>query len=344
MRRTLKTGGVVLGGLLVLAAGVIPFVVGVRPIIGARARALADRHFDATPARLERGRYLVTAVSGCFVCHGELDWQTPGFPVQAGTEGSGRVWNREGLPFVTAPNITPDSETGAGAWTDDMLARAIREGIGHDGRTLFPLMPYAQYRLMSDEDLASIVVYLRTLPPVKRALPQTTVPFPVNRLIQALPQPVTAHISDPDRRNAVAYGDYLTRLGACRDCHTPVDAQNQPIAALEFSGGFVLTGPYGQVASRNLTPSPSGIPYYDADLFIEAMRTGRVKARTIHDAMPWLVYGRQTDEDLRAIFAFLQTVKPVTHRVDNTLSPTRCPVCGGTHGGGDQNVAPGRTS
>ena len=78
--------------------------------------------------------------------------------MKAGTEGGGRSFDHEGLPFVTAPNITPDRETGAGAWADDMLARAIREGIGHDGRTLFPLMPYTQYRYMSDEDLASVVV------------------------------------------------------------------------------------------------------------------------------------------------------------------------------------------
>ena len=67
---------------------------------------------------------------------------------------------------VISPNLTPDKETGAGNWTDDMLARAVREGIGHDGRTLFPLMPYMNYREMPDEDLASVIAYLRTLPPL----------------------------------------------------------------------------------------------------------------------------------------------------------------------------------
>jgi mono/diheme cytochrome c family protein len=338
MRRLVKVVGLVVVGVLLLGAVAVPMAIGIRPIIGARARAVTDRRFEATPARLERGRYLVTAVSACFSCHGELDWDAPGFPVKAGTDGGGRVWDREGLPFLTAPNITPDRETGAGDWTDDMIARAIREGIGHDGRTLFPLMPYTQYRSMSDEDVASIVVFLRTLSPMKRSLPRTTVPFPVNRFIHAVPQPVNAPVPEPDRRNRVAYGDYLTRLGACRDCHTPADARNQPIAALEFGGGFVLTGPYGQVASRNLTPAPSGIPYYDADLFVEVMRTGMVKARKIHDAMPWHSYAGQTDDDLRAIFAFLQSVAPVAHRVDNTLPATRCAVCGGRHGAGDQNV------
>jgi hypothetical protein len=182
-------------------------------------------------------------------------------------------------------------------------------------------------------------VYLRTLPALKRELPPTSVPFPVNRLINSAPQPVTTTVPEPDRTDSVAYGHYLTRLGACRDCHTPVDSRNRPIAELEFGGGFVLTGPYGQVASRNLTTDASGIPYYDANLFIEAMRTGSVKARKLHDAMPWSSYRHQTDDDLRAIFAFLQTVKPVTHRIDNSLPATKCPVCGGTHGAGDQNVA-----
>lgn len=338
MRRALKIIGVVALGISLLAAIVVPLAIGIRPIIGARSRPLTDRRFEPTPARLARGRYLVTAVSGCFFCHGEVDWSASGFPVKAGTEGGGRVWDREGLPFLTVPNITSDRETGAGAWTDDMLARAIREGIGHDGRTLFPVMPYTQYHSMSDEDVASIVVYLRTVPALKRTLPPTKVPFPVSRFIHAVPQPLTAPVPEPDRRNHLQYGNYLTRLAACRDCHTPADARNQPIPALEFSGGFVLVGPYGQVASRNITSAPSGIPYYDADLFIEVMRTGSVKARKVHDAMPWRVYRQQTDGDLRAMFAFLQTVAPVPHRVDNTLPATRCAVCGGMHGGGDQNV------
>lgn len=339
MKRVLKIAGLVFVVVIVLVAAALPFVIGIRPIIGAKSRDLTDRRVESTPARLERGRYLVTAVTGCTFCHGELDWKAPGFPIKAGTEGGGRSWAEEGLAFVTAPNITPDRDTGAGAWTDDMLARAIREGIGHDGRTLFPIMPYTQYRHMSDEDLASVIVYIRSLPALKRELPPTQVPFPVNRFINAVPEPVTEPVPEPDRRNPVAYGDYLTRIGACRDCHTPMDAQNQPIAALEFGGGFVLTGPYGQVASGNITPDPSGIPYYDANLFLEMMRTGMVKARKIHDQMPWNAYGKQTDDDLKAMFAYLQTVKPVKHRVDNMLPPTACPVCGGTHGGGDTNVA-----
>lgn len=339
MRRLLKIGGAVLLGLLIPVAVALPLTIGLRPIIGPKARTLTDRRFAVTPERLERGRYLVTAVNGCTLCHGERDWSAPGVPVKPGTEGAGRVWDQEGLPYVTAPNITPDPETGAGTWTDDMFARAIREGIGQDGRALFPLMPYQQFRHMADEDLASIVVYLRSLPPIKRSLPKTQMPFPVSRLINAAPEPLTSPVPSPDRGDPVAYGRYLVHMASCRECHTPRDNRQAPITALEFSGGMVFTGPYGQVASRNITSDPSGIPYYDADLFVEMMRTGMVKARKIHDEMPWVGFGRQTDEDLRAIFAFLQTVPPVTHRVDNALPPTSCPVCYGTHGAGEQNVA-----
>ena len=67
------------------------------------------------------------------------------------------------------------------------------------------------------------------------------------------------------------------------------------------------------------------------------MHTGFVGAREVSDAMPWAAYGQMTDEDLRAIFAYLKTLKPVKHRIDNDLPPTDCPVCGKKHGGGDKN-------
>ena len=337
MRRWLKIAGLCLLTLLVLVAAALPALVGIRPFIGPRARPLTERRFEPTPQRLERGQYLVNSVSGCVYCHSELDWQSPGFPIKVGTVGGGRSWAEEGLPWISAPNITPDPQTGAGNWTDDMLARAIREGIGHDGRALFPLMPYPQYKYMSDEDLASVIVYTRSLTPLRRTLAASDIPFPVNRLINGVPEPVATSVPDPNRGSPVAYGEYLVRMAACRDCHTPADAQGAAVPGMDFAGGFPLIGPYGQVASTNVTPAPSGIPYYTDELFLEMMRMGRVKARKIHDAMPWSFYGTQTDDDLKAMFAYLKTVTPVQHRVDNSLPPTDCPRCGNRHGAGDQN-------
>ena len=139
-------------------------------------------------------------------------------------------------------------------------------------------------------------------------------------------------ISTPEKR-----GKYLVTLSGCTDCHTPLDARGQRMTGLESAGGFVLEGPWGRFASSNLTPDPSGIPYYDQALFTEAIRTGYVKARKLSQIMPWHAYRGMTDEDLAAMFAYVKTFRPVRHHVDNGEPPTLCKVCGQTHGGGDRN-------
>ena len=324
---------------VVLLGSAISATVGWRPFIGAEARALTDRRIDVTPARLERGEYIVRNVSGCLFCHSDLDTSIEGLPVKAGLAGAGRPLTAEDLPWLTAPNLTPDKETGAGAWTDDMLARAIREGIGYDGRTLFPMMPYQNFAKMSDEDLASVIAYIRSLPAVRREHPKTAIPFPVNRLINSAPQPIDGAVPAPDLSTPEKRGEYIVTLASCSDCHTPMDDRGQFVPGMKFAGGNILK--YGDAraprAAMNLTPAPSGIPYYNEALFVETMRTGRVRERQLSDVMPWGHYRGMTDEDLKAIFAFLKTVTPVDHTVDNTLQPTKCEKCGLSHGGGERN-------
>src|ERR1043166_8022927 len=157
---------------------------------------------------------------------------------------------------LVRPNITPDNETGIGNWSDDTLARAIREGIGHDGRALFPRMPYPHYREMSDEDLASVIVYLRTVPAVRNQLPTTRMPFPLNFFMQNVPQPLTAAVPASDQSTPVARGAYLVKMGACAACHTPQE-NVQPLPGMDFAGGFLLHEPKGDVVSANITPAKS---------------------------------------------------------------------------------------
>jgi mono/diheme cytochrome c family protein len=340
MKKALK---VLLWSLASLAALVIMGItvtIGWRPFVGPRARPLAARRFEPTPERLARGTYLVEHVTACMECHSPHRWTEHDAPIDANMLGAGQVIPMKGLPGrVVAPNLTPDPETGAGTWTDDQLVRAIREGIGHDGRALFPMMPYQHFRSLSDEDVASIVVYLRALPPVRRQQPATELAFPVRYLIRSVPEPLTAPVASPDVSTLVERGAYLVSVAACGECHTPQDDQGRPIPGMEFAGGFVFEGPWGRVASANLTPAPSGIPYYDVTLFKEVMRTGYVKARPINQIMPWHAFGGMTDEDLAAIFAYLTTLKPVAHRVTNDEHepPTFCPLCRHVHGYGDQN-------
>jgi mono/diheme cytochrome c family protein len=324
--------------IAVLVAVAITFTIGWRPFLGPRSRPLSDRKFERTPERLARGQYLANSVMGCTYCHSEHDWKAAGGAPIPAKLGAGQVFPEKNLPgVVIAPNLTPDQETGAGTWTDDQFARAIREGIGHEGRTLFPLMPYGHFRTMSDEDLASIVVYLRSLPPVRNPLPKTEIIFPVKYLIRAAPQTVNDPVPPPDVSTPVKRGEYLTRMASCATCHTP-QQRGQANMNLLFAGGFSFNvGPLATVTSANLTPDPSGISYYDENLFFQAMRTGKVKARELSAVMPWVAYRNMTDDDLKAIFAYLRTVKPLHHRVDNALPPTFCKLCQGTHGAGDQN-------
>ncbi len=327
-----------LTGIVLLLIIGISLTIGWRPFLGPKARPLTARAFESTPQRLVRGHYLATAVSGCSYCHSEHDWNTSDRPILPGREGVGEPIPFAGLPGrVVAPNLTPDAQTGAGSWTDDQLARAVREGIGHDGRALFPLMPYPRFRSMADEDLASIIVYLRSLPPVPHELPATEIIFPVKYLIRNAPEPLTATVPQPNSSDRVAWGQYLVTIAGCEDCHTPQDAHGQEISGMSFSGGNVLEEPGAKAAATNLTTDASGISYYDETTFLKAMRTGYVGARKLSPAMPYAFYGNMTDDDLKAIFAYLRTVKPVKHRVDNSLPPTYCKLCRQWHGAGEQN-------
>ena len=332
----MKTLGKILLVICLLLAVAITFTIGWRPFIGPRARATTRRQFERTPERLARGRYLVVGLVGCEVCHSPKDWNTHGAPNLPGMELAGQILPLPGLPgTVVASNLTPDPETGAANWTDDQIARSIREGIGHDGRTIFPMMPYAAYRALSDEDVASIVVYLRSIPPVHNPLPPTRVNFPVNYLIRNAPQPLSGPVSGPGpQATPIERGKYLVAIGC--GCHTPTDRKG-PIRGLEHGGGEVLNGPWGEVTSANITPDASGIGYFDEALFLQAMRTGFVKARKLNSIMPFGEFTNLTDDDLKAIFAYLRSVPPVKHRVDNSLPPTYCKLCRQRHGAGDQN-------
>ena len=332
IKRLLKIAGYGFLGLIVLLAGVITFTIGWRPIFGAKARALTDRKFEPTPARFERGKYLVEGVVGCFDCHSKFDNKAPEGPVLISPKGAGSVFLEEGEMRVVASNITPDKETGIGNWSDDAVARSIREGIGNDGRALFPIMPYGEFRHMSDEDLASVIAYVRSAEPTPSQLPKTHLPFPLSRLVNNFPEPIDAPVPQPDVSTPEKRGEYLAHLGACTDCHTP-HRRGTPIPGMYLAGGDT----FGEVASTNITLDPSGISYYDEALFLNVIRTGHVKARPLKPPMPWRLYRNMTDEDLKSIFAYLRTVKPVKHRVDNTVPPTECKLCGQKHGLGDSN-------
>jgi hypothetical protein len=234
---------------------------------------------------------------------------------------------------IVAPNITPDVETGAGRWTDDMLARAIREGIGHDGRALYWGMWYQSFAGLSDEDLAAVIVYLRALPPVRNALPATLLPEEERAANAMSPRPITAPVPGPPTGDSRALGRYLIGVADCTGCHTAWEAPRNPGL---LAGGNEIGRDQRAAFSSNLTRHESGVGY-PRDTFIAVMRSG--KGGSLHPIMPWVAFMGLTASDLGAMYDALGDTYPVAHYVGNVGEPRHCIVCGQKHPFGEHNVS-----
>ncbi|HEV2387511.1 MAG TPA: hypothetical protein VGS20_09670 [Candidatus Acidoferrales bacterium] len=311
-----------------------------RPPAQNRAAGAAEFTAAATTARLARGRYLVEAVAGCFDCHSEQEYVHGALLIKPGFKGAGHLWAPGEIPLppgsaVVSPNITPDKETGIGSWTDAQIERAVRRGVANDGRPLFNLMPYWEYRILSDEDMKAIIVYLRSIPAVHRSLPITKLPFPVQvDMNEAIVPPLPKNPSPEVRR-----GWQLARLAGCADCHTPILADGSRPPTLLLAGGLRFEGPFGTAFSTNITPDPSGISFMNAAMFVRTLRTGRVNGTglKLSPVMPVKSYRNMTAADLTAIYAYLRAVKPVHHEIDDVAPATYCKVDKEKHGLGDRN-------
>lgn len=285
------------------------------------AAARAGGEDDAAAAAtngpsIERGRYIAEAVADCTGCHtrhNPHDFAEMTGPHWAGGEEFGPEW---GLPgsFVT-PNVTPDPETGIGLWTPAEIKRAIRHGINREGERLFPLMPYYMYRYMSERDLDSLVMYLRSLPPHPHPsrrvsdlkIPRSAIP-PQPPLQEPVPEPPT----DP-----VGYGEYLLLIANCMTCHSPTKG-GQPVPGRLLAGGVRITGPFGTISTPNITPDmKTGIGAYTEEDFIRLMKEGvkRGGAPLFLNYMPWYAYRHMTVEDLKAMYAYLRSLPPVENEV-----------------------------
>lgn len=321
------------------AVAAVMAIAGLMFATGVSAQSVSN---DLLGRRMARGKYLVEGPAHCFACHSEPDVRSGSDRPAPGRKGAGRVQPTEftqivgvAAPYrVVCPNITPDRETGAGTWTDADFVRALRQGIGHDGRTLFPMMPYRHFHELSDEDIASIVTYVRSIPAVRNALPKTDLPPAIKARLKPLSDPGSVK---PDLSTREKRGAYLALVGNCEACHTPIDARQQPLPGMYLAGGRTFPTPLGPVTSANITPDPSGISYYDEKKFIEVIRTGHVGARKLNPFMPASYIRKLSDRDLGDLFAYLRTVTPVKHRVDNTETATACKVCNGKHGFGERN-------
>ncbi|MDI3337371.1 cytochrome C [Defluviimonas aestuarii] len=252
---------------------------------------------------LERGDYLVNGPAGCGNCHTPLG--PNGFV--AGQELSGRLVLD--IPEFTAysENITPAGEVAN--WTDAEFARAIREGIRPDGSLIRPPMPFAMYRGLSDDDVMSMVAYLRTVPAVENTVPESVYNIP---LPPAYGPPVE-HVAAIPAGVTVEYGAYLAGpVAHCMECHTPMGPEGPMLDTSLGQGGFEIPGPWGVSVSANLTTHEDGLAGYTDEEIAKMIVEGiRPDGTPMMPPMPYSFLAKMTDDDLAAIILYLRTLPPL---------------------------------
>lgn len=277
---------------------------------------------DSVKKVLERGEYIATRVAVCIDCHSKRDTSLFSMPVVAGTEGGGAGFafgKAEAVPGeVTPPNITPYALKD---WTDAEIIKAMTGGINKKGDTLFPIMPYPHYSKMSKEDVLAVVAYIRSLKSIEGTVPPRKFFIPAS-MFGPLPAGNIEENKMPDPADKVKYGEYITNMAACADCHTPMGPQGPDFSKV-FSGGFVFDLPMMKVAVSNITPdSATGIGSWTEEMFVAKFKNNssdavvNQKPGRQNTIMPWYMYGKMKEEDLKAIYTYLRTVKPISNKVE----------------------------
>jgi len=269
------------------------------------ALAIAGATGAQAETPLERGAYLVNGIAACGNCHTP---KGPNGPMAAMAFAGGFVID-DGPFRAVAANITQDRDTGIGAWTDLQIMDAIRNGRRPDGSIIGPPMPIELYNMMSDSDVQAIVAYLRTIKPIRHKVEKSVYKIPLHA-----PRPAL-HVSEPNRANKVAYGEYLAGpLGHCIECHTPMGPRGRDFDHRLGGGGFAMSAPGGgKVITPNLTPDPAdGIgKWSDADIK-RAFTTGvRPDGSHLVPIMALAQYRTISAADQDAIVAFLRSLKPL---------------------------------
>lgn len=277
---------------------------------------------DILTAKIARGDYLVNAVANCMHCHADRDFTKFGGPPVPGTEGKGG--QRKG---VYVSNITP---TVLGNWTDQEIERAITTGITNVGDTLFPTMPYMSYKYLTKYDAESIVAYLRTLNPLADSVPKRNLDhLPPGRITALYTEfyfnDVYQTLEQLQSDEELLKGKYLITIGGCLGCHTNIDLK---LLAYKrdsvFAGGLLSNKPGNKfkVKSANLTPDTvTGIGGWTEEMFLAKFQNYRNKEAFDYDPgkynseMPWTIFAKMTDDDIKSIYRYLRTIKPIKNKV-----------------------------
>lgn len=263
---------------------------------------------ESSFSRIQRGRYL-TYAGDCAACH----TADGGKPFAGGREIP--------TPFGTiySSNITPDEQTGIGKWTDEAFWRAMHEGIGHDGRHLYPAFPYPWYTKMTRDDVAAVKAYLDTLEPVKNEVKPPDLPFPMNArgsvtFWNALFFDPGTYVPDSNKSAQWNRGAYLVEgLAHCGACHTPKNALGGPERDEALQGG------YGEHwFATNITGNPGeGLGHWTVDEIVEFLKTGATRRARAYGPMQEVVQHstmHMSKADLTAMAVYLKDQKGTAER------------------------------
>jgi mono/diheme cytochrome c family protein len=285
-----------------------------------------DLKITATSARIARGKYLANHVMLCLDCHSARNANFFSAPLIPGTEGKGgkKFDQSDGLPgCYIAPNITPMHLS---SWSDGEIYRTLTTGVNKNGKALFPLMPYLSYGKLDQEDILSVIAYIRTLKPINNDVPASKSDFPMNLIINTLPHQANLK-PKPAKSDSVAYGAYLVTAAACADCHTPQE-KGKAITGMTFAGGMKFNFPGMVIQSPNITPDKeTGIGRWTEQQFVDKFKAYdlskhqpiKLNKNDMQTEMPWTLFAGMDTTDLKSIYQYLRTVKPVTHQTQRMV-------------------------
>jgi mono/diheme cytochrome c family protein len=307
---------------------------------------------NATTQVIAKGEYLARA-GDCVACHTH-----PGGKQFAG----GRPMP---TPFgnIYVPNITPDEETGIGAWTPDEFYRMMHSGISRDGTLLYPAMPFASYTKVTREDSDAIYAYLMSVQPVKQKNRPHELRFPFNKrelLVgwRTLYFKEGEFVPDPAKTPQWNRGAYLVQgLGHCAMCHTAVNALGGSSESKAFEGGMI---PNQNWYAPSLTSNrEAGLGNWSIQDIKDLLQTGVSHRSTVYGPMAEVTYNSlqyMTDEDIEAMAVYLKElpmrdaeppppsqarlVAPETMELGRRTYDKQCAMCHGVEGKGQPPAFP----
>jgi mono/diheme cytochrome c family protein len=262
----------------------------------------AARSAEPSPETIARGKALVDA-GDCYSCH----TSDPAKPFAGGL--------RIETPFgaITSPNLTPDRDTGIGAWSEQDFYRALRFGIAPGGSRYYPAFPYPYFAKLTRDDIFAIRAFLGTLAPYANKAPPPEMRFPLNfRVVMRAWNYLFFRpgILEPDQRRGADWnrGRYLVEaLGHCGACHTPKNLFGADRRNRAYAGGLID----GWFAPRLDAAERSGLASWKVEDIAEYLSTGRNQKSHAGGPMAEVVVNstsKMSDADIRAIAVYLKSL------------------------------------